>query len=190
MDGKVRSGKKGGLQEGTPLIVGWDAAGIVEETGPETSLFKKGDEIFFAGSINRPGMLLRHILVLITMGMLQNLSLTQTHLILGCNAEYTLVDERIVGRKPRRLSFLEAAGEPLTTLTAWEGLIDGIRIPVPKCMPIMPPPSRLINQITALKCIDIQGMKMNLTRIKCCSLQPVLEVWVPLPYRLPSVFSK
>ncbi len=65
VDGKVRSGKKGGLQEGTPLIVGWDAAGIVEETGPETSLFKKGDEVFFAGSINRPGMLLHHhILVL------------------------------------------------------------------------------------------------------------------------------
>ncbi len=56
------------------------------------------------------------------------------YVIIGCNAEYTLVDERIVGRKPRTLSFRQAAGEPLTILTAWEGLVDGIRIPVPKCM--------------------------------------------------------
>jgi len=66
------------------LIVGWDAAGVVEAVGSEVTLFKPGDEVYFAGVINRP----------------------------GANAEYTCVDERIVGHKPKSLSFKEAAAEP------------------------------------------------------------------------------
>jgi NADPH:quinone reductase len=61
-------------------ILGWDAAGVVEATGPECSLFKPGDEVFYAGSIARS----------------------------GTNAELHLVDERIVGRKPRNLTFAHA----------------------------------------------------------------------------------
>ena len=94
VDTKVRAPKE--KVETEPKILGWDAAGVVEAVGEEVSLFSVGDEVFYAGSIIRP----------------------------GCNAEYHLVDERIVGRKPRNLSFEEAAAMPLTTLTAWEALFD------------------------------------------------------------------
>jgi NADPH:quinone reductase len=82
--------------ETEPTILGWGAAGIVEAVGEEASLFSVGDEVYYAGSITRQ----------------------------GCDSEYHLVDERIVGRKPRNLSFEEAAAMPLTTLTAWEALFD------------------------------------------------------------------
>jgi zinc-binding alcohol dehydrogenase family protein len=94
VDTKVRSPKE--KVETEPKILGWDAAGVVEAVGEEVSLFKAGDEVYYAGSIVRP----------------------------GCDSEYHLVDERIVGRKPRSLSFEEAAAMPLTTITAWEGLFD------------------------------------------------------------------
>jgi NADPH:quinone reductase len=87
--------------EGEVKILGWDAAGIVEAVGPAATLFKAGDEVFYAGSIDRP----------------------------GTNAEFHLVDERIVGPKPRSLGFAQAAALPLTSITAWEMLFDrfGIR---------------------------------------------------------------
>jgi NADPH:quinone reductase len=88
----------------TPKILGWDAAGIVEEVGAETSLFEVGDEVMYAGSITRP----------------------------GTNSEYQLVDERIVGRKPSNLSFVEAAALPLTTITAWEALFERLEIATKK----------------------------------------------------------
>jgi zinc-binding alcohol dehydrogenase family protein len=77
-------------------ILGWDAAGVVKEAGPETFLFKPGDAVYYAGSIARS----------------------------GTNAEFHLVDERIVGKKPKSLSFAHAAALPLTTITAWELLFD------------------------------------------------------------------
>ncbi len=86
--------------EKEPRILGWDAAGIVEEIGSEVSLFGIGDEVFYAGSITRP----------------------------GCDSEYHLVDERIVGRKPATLSFGQAAALPLTSITAWESLFDRLVI--------------------------------------------------------------
>src|SRR5687768_7707112 len=97
VDTKVRAPKdpKDKL-EAEPKILGWDAAGIVEAAGEEASLFSPGDEVYYAGSIVRQ----------------------------GCDGEYHLVDERIVGRKPRNLTFEEAAAMPLTTLTAWEALFD------------------------------------------------------------------
>ncbi|WP_207479298.1 zinc-binding alcohol dehydrogenase family protein [Arenibaculum pallidiluteum] len=103
VDTKVRKSRKPESPE-TPVILGWDAAGVVEAAGPETSLFRPGDEVFFAGDLTRP----------------------------GTNAEFTLVDERIVGRKPRSLSFADAAALPLTSITAWESLFDRFRIPVGK----------------------------------------------------------
>jgi NADPH:quinone reductase len=86
-------------------VLGWDAAGIVEAVGPDATLFKPGDKVFYAGAIGRP----------------------------GTNAEYHLVDERIVGRRPASLSVAEAAALPLTAITAWEALFDrlDIRRPVP-----------------------------------------------------------
>ncbi|HWG79695.1 MAG TPA: zinc-binding alcohol dehydrogenase family protein, partial [Stellaceae bacterium] len=81
---------------GTPKVLGFDAAGVVVEIGRDVTLFKPGDEVFYAGTIVRS----------------------------GTNAEFHLVDERIVGRKPRKLSFAEAAALPLTSITAWELLFD------------------------------------------------------------------
>ena len=84
-----------------PKVLGYDAAGVVEAVGPKVTLFKAGDEVFYAGSIARP----------------------------GTNAEFHLVDERIVGAKPKSLSFAQAAALPLTSITAWELLFDrfGVR---------------------------------------------------------------
>lgn len=79
-----------------PRVLGFDAAGVVRAVGPLCTMFRPGEEVFYAGVVNRP----------------------------GSNAELQLVDERIVGRKPASLSFAEAASLPLTTITAWEGLHD------------------------------------------------------------------
>ena len=98
VDVKVRSRQKTAEKE--PKIIGWDVAGVVESIGSEVSLFKVGDEVYYAGDITRP----------------------------GCNSQYHLVDERIVGRKPTTLSFEEAAAMPLTTITAWEALFDRLGV--------------------------------------------------------------
>lgn len=100
VDYKVRQGSAKEKILDIPKVIGWDAAGIVEEIGDDVTLFKKGDEVFYAGDITSP----------------------------GSNAEYQLVDERIVGRRPLNLSVSEAAAMPLTTLTAWEILFDRLRI--------------------------------------------------------------
>src|ERR1041384_4981496 len=83
-----------------PKVLGYDAAGVVDAIGPDATLFKPGDEVFYAGSIRRQ----------------------------GTNAEFHLVDERIVGRKPATLSFTQAAALPLTSITAWELLFDRLDI--------------------------------------------------------------
>ncbi|MGZ4478192.1 MAG: zinc-binding alcohol dehydrogenase family protein [Nocardioidaceae bacterium] len=85
---------------GEPKVLGWDAAGVVVGAGDEVSLFAPGDEVFYAGSVARA----------------------------GCDSERHVVDERIVGRKPRSLSFPEAAALPLTSITAWECLFDRLRL--------------------------------------------------------------
>lgn len=103
VDAKMR---RGGGPPGTPvpnppLIVGWDAAGLVEEVGPKAGRFKPGDEVYFAGDNTRP----------------------------GSYAEFVAVDGRIVGRKPATLNFEAAAAVPLTALTAWEALFENMKIP-------------------------------------------------------------
>ena len=84
----------------TPRVLGWDAAGTVEAVGSEVTLFKPGDAVYYAGDVTRP----------------------------GANSEFHLVDERIVGRKPKRLDFAEAAAIPLTAITAWEAFFDRMKI--------------------------------------------------------------
>jgi NADPH2:quinone reductase len=81
-------------------VLGWDAAGIVEAVGPEVTLFRPGDAVFYAGALERP----------------------------GTDAEFHLVDERIVGRKPASLSWAEAAAMPLTAITTWETLFDRLDV--------------------------------------------------------------
>ncbi|CAH2602259.1 Zinc-type alcohol dehydrogenase-like protein [Rhodovastum atsumiense] len=87
--------------DGTPRVLGFDAAGTVVEVGAAVTRFRPGDAVFHAGVINRP----------------------------GTNAEFHAVDERIVGPKPASLSFAEAAALPLTALTAWELLFDRLGVP-------------------------------------------------------------
>src|ERR1700709_393137 len=94
VDYKVR--KRAAPPEGETKILGYAAAGFIDAVGPDVSLFKPGDEVFYAGSILRQ----------------------------GTNSEFHLVDERIVGNKPRSLSFAQAAALPLTSITAWELLFD------------------------------------------------------------------
>ncbi|WP_127090397.1 zinc-binding alcohol dehydrogenase family protein [Aquabacter cavernae] len=102
VDTKVRMRRQG--TDAAPVILGWDAAGIVEAVGSDASFFKPGDAVFYAGSVVRA----------------------------GTNAELHAVDERIVGPKPRTLDFAQAAAMPLTSITAWEGLFDRLRLPVGK----------------------------------------------------------
>ena len=92
VDAKIRGGGGPGSPAGDLKILGWDAAGVVRAIGAEATLFAPGDEVFYAGSVDRP----------------------------GSYAEFQCVDERIVGRKPKKLGFAESAAMPLTTITAWE----------------------------------------------------------------------
>jgi zinc-binding alcohol dehydrogenase family protein len=94
VDVKVRAGSK--PEPGQWKILGWDTAGVVRAVGPEVTMFKPGDRVWYAGSIVRP----------------------------GSNSELQLVDERIVGKMPATLDFAAAAALPLTSLTAWEMLFD------------------------------------------------------------------
>jgi zinc-binding alcohol dehydrogenase family protein len=96
VDTKIRAGSAAT----EPKVVGWDAVGVVRETGNEVTLFKVGDEVFYAGSIARP----------------------------GSYSEFHLVDERIVGHKPKTLDNAHAAALPLTSITAWELLFDRLGV--------------------------------------------------------------
>jgi zinc-binding alcohol dehydrogenase family protein len=86
--------------ESTPKVLGYDAAGTVAAVGDAVTRFRPGDAVYYAGDVSRP----------------------------GSNAEYQLVDERIVGTMPQTLSFAEAAALPLTTITAWEALFTRLGI--------------------------------------------------------------
>ncbi|HEV7437474.1 MAG TPA: zinc-binding alcohol dehydrogenase family protein [Pseudorhizobium sp.] len=103
VDTKVRGSAE--VIEGEHRVLGYDAAGVVKAVGPDVTLFKPGDEVYYAGAVNRP----------------------------GTNAEYHLVDERIVGVKPSSLSFEEAAALPLTAITAYEAMFHRMNVqdPVP-----------------------------------------------------------
>ena len=83
-------------EAGEYKVLGWDAAGVVESVGEDVTLFKAGDKVWYAGALTRS----------------------------GTNAEYHLVDERIVSKMPNSFSFIQAAAMPLTSITAWELLFD------------------------------------------------------------------
>ncbi len=101
VDTKVRQRQE--PEAGGWVVLGYDAAGVVEAVGPGVENFKVGDAVFYAGAINRP----------------------------GSNSEYHLVDERLVGRKPDSLSHAEAAALPLTAITAWEMLFERLDVKRP-----------------------------------------------------------
>jgi len=100
VDYKIRQNSLKDKTQDEPKVIGWDAVGIVEEVGNEVVLFKKGDKVFYAGDITKP----------------------------GSNQEYQLVDERIVGFAPKNLTIEEAAAMPLTALTAYEILFDRMEL--------------------------------------------------------------
>jgi zinc-binding alcohol dehydrogenase family protein len=99
VDTKVR--KSAAPAEGEWKVLGWDAAGIVRAVGPDVTLFRPGDRVWYAGSLARA----------------------------GSNSELQLVDERIAGKMPASLDFAAAAALPLTSLTAWEMLFDRLNVP-------------------------------------------------------------
>lgn len=101
VDTKVR--KRATPPAGEYKVLGWDAAGEVVAVGSEVSHFQVGDRVYYAGALQRQ----------------------------GSNAEYQLVDERIVGKMPANLSFEQAAALPLTALTAWELLFDRLELATP-----------------------------------------------------------
>lgn len=113
VDTKIRKGAT--PPDGTFKVLGYDAVGVVREVGPSVSLFKPGDEVWYAGAIDRP----------------------------GCNSEFHVVDERIVSLKPKSLSAADAAALPLTGITAWELLFDRLQIPL-RDIPHQKPASVLI----------------------------------------------
>jgi NADPH2:quinone reductase len=98
VDTKVRA--SAAPEAGQYKVIGWDAAGIVKAVGAAVTMFKPGDEVYYAGTINRS----------------------------GSNAEFQLVDERIVGLKPKSLDFAAAAALPLTSITAYEALFDRLKV--------------------------------------------------------------
>jgi NADPH2:quinone reductase len=98
VDAKQRAPKD--KVENPPRVLGFDAAGVVEAVGDAVTLFRMGDRVWYAGAINRQ----------------------------GSNAQYQLVDERIVGRAPESLTAEQAAALPLTAITAWELLFDRLSL--------------------------------------------------------------
>ena len=107
VDTKIRLSRA--PQGADPVVLGWDAVGAVVETGEDAQIYRVGDAVWYAGAIDRP----------------------------GTNAEFHLVDERIVGRAPTTVSDGAAAALPLTSLTAHEMLFDRLRVldPVPGAAP-------------------------------------------------------
>ncbi len=98
VDYKIRQSKP--ADDGSHRIIGWDAVGTVTETGEAVTRFKPGDTVYYAGSLLRS----------------------------GCNAEYQLVDEKLVGHKPTTLPDADAAALPLTGITAWELLFEHLNL--------------------------------------------------------------
>lgn len=99
VDTKIRASSS--APAGEYKIIGWDGVGVVKAVGENVSLFSVGDEVWYAGDISRS----------------------------GSYAQYQLVDERIVGHKPKTLSDAQAAALPLTGITAWEMLFDRLGLP-------------------------------------------------------------
>ena len=94
VDTKIRSPKP--QVEAQPKVLGYDAAGTIEAVGEFVSDFKPGDRVYYAGDVTRA----------------------------GSNAEYQLVDARLVGHAPKSIDLTDAAALPLTTITAWELLFQ------------------------------------------------------------------
>jgi NADPH2:quinone reductase len=126
-----------------PRVLGWDAAGTVIAVGDQVSLFSKGDAVYYAGDVTRP----------------------------GSNSELQLVDERIVGRKPKSLDFAQAAAIPLTAITAWECFHDRLKVQPKKSI-------LLIGGAGGVGSIAIQLAKIAGLRVIATASRPESIAWV------------
>jgi NADPH:quinone reductase len=124
-------------------VLGWDAAGTVESVGRDVSLFKPGDAVYYAGDVTRA----------------------------GCDSEFHLVDERIVGRKPKKLDFAQAAAMPLTSITAWEAFYDRMHVVPGKSMLI-------IGGAGGVGSIGIQLAKSSNLKVIATASRPETVAWV------------
>lgn len=147
VDTKVRT--RASAEAGAWKVLGWDVSGEVVAVGDEATHFAVGDQVFYAGALDRP----------------------------GANSEYHLVDERIVGRKPASLSHPEAAALPLTAITAWEMLFD--RLEVKKAVRGATPAVLIIGGAGGVGSIAIQLLRAltDLTVIATAS-RPETQAWV------------
>lgn len=147
VDTKVR--RSATPEDGHWRVLGWDAAGVIVATGPDVTDFSIGDEVFYAGALDRP----------------------------GTNAEFHLVDERIVGRKPRSLNWAEAAALPLTAITAWEMLFD--RLDIRRSVPGVKPSLLIIGGGGGVSSMAIQLARVltDITVIATAS-RPETQEWV------------
>jgi zinc-binding alcohol dehydrogenase family protein len=130
-------------QATTSRILGWDAAGTVETVGKDVTLFKPGDAVYYAGDVTRA----------------------------GCNSEFHLVDERIVGRRPKTLDFAQAAAMPLTSITAWEAFFDRMKVQSGKRILI-------ISGAGGVGSIGIQLAKIAGLRVIATASRPESIAWV------------
>ena len=146
VDTKVR--KRAQPAAGDWMVLGYDAAGVVTAVGPDTSLFKPGDAVFYAGDMTRQ----------------------------GTNAELHLVDERIVGHKPKSLDWAQAAALPLTAITAREALFDrlDVRKPVPGSNDIL-----IVGGAGGVGSIAIQLVRqLTGLRVIATASRPETRAWV------------
>ena len=146
VDTKVRRRAKPAA--GAWMVLGYDAAGVVTAVGPETSLFKPGDAVFYAGDMTSQ----------------------------GTNAELHLVDERIVGHKPKSLDWAQAAALPLTAITAREALFDRLDVgkPVPGSNDIL-----IVGGAGGVGSIAIQlARQLTGLRVIATASRPETRAWV------------
>jgi NADPH2:quinone reductase len=99
IDTKIRA-TAGYYPDQLPAVLGCDGAGVIVETGDEVKNFNSGDEVWFCH------------------GGLGNEQ--------GNYAEYNVLDESLLSRKPATLDFKQAAVGPLVLITAWEALYDQV----------------------------------------------------------------
>ncbi|SDL94299.1 NADPH:quinone reductase [Catalinimonas alkaloidigena] len=99
VDVKTRMGKGiyGRIKADSPLVIGWDIAGVVVEVGDEVETFQKGDAVF--GMVNFPGY-----------G--------------GAYAEYVAAPADQLALKPPSISYQEAAASTLAALTAYQAIFE------------------------------------------------------------------
>jgi zinc-binding alcohol dehydrogenase family protein len=131
------------VETNEPSVLGWDAAGVVEAAGSEVTLFKPGDAVYYAGDVTRP----------------------------GSNSEFHLVDERIVGRKPKSLDFAQAAAIPLTAITAWESYFDRLKVQSGRTLLIL-------GGAGGVGSIGIQIAKLAGLNVIATASRPETIVWV------------